>query len=80
MSYDQKNHSVIDRQINAACLAICLGLIVKIYSMLLADFKLQHFRMLSREINVNVREFLRHLRIETYLKDAHANRKEAHVW
>jgi len=31
-------------------------------------------------INVNVRELLRCLRIETYLKDARANRKETHVW
>jgi len=30
-------------------------------------------------VNVNIREFLRRLRIETYLKDARANRKETHV-
>jgi len=30
-------------------------------------------------VNVNVREFLRRLRIETYLKDAIANRKETHA-
>jgi len=29
---------------------------------------------------VNVRELLRRLRIETYLKDARANRKETNVW
>jgi len=30
--------------------------------------------------DVNVRELLRCLRIETYLKDARTNRKETHVW
>jgi len=29
---------------------------------------------------LNVRELLRRLRIEMYLKDARANRKETHVW